>query len=253
MKTSMFRGNGMGTEGKLSTAEKKSHRSMPFESTRRFALTMSASFWMVRKVRADDSLRVEDAQGRLASEGDDETYVLASSMAEERLSVQAKKLLDTNKRIQFQNGVKGEFPGFVRDGYNVTVVVDESYRVTPTGLIYDEISVGEGDLPRDGQQVIFHYVGFNESGAVIDSSYRQNRPAETRLGINGMIPGFEEGIKGMKKGGKRRIVVPPGLGPPVGPSTFFSSKQFEVFDVELLDIKNCRRRQLAMFSDVVCE
>ena len=65
--------------------------------------------------------------------------------------------------------------------------------------------------------------------------------------------GFEKGIKAMKIGGKRRIVVSPKLGPPVGPSTFFSAKQCEVFDVELLDVKSCRRRQVAMFSDVVCE
>ena len=65
--------------------------------------------------------------------------------------------------------------------------------------------------------------------------------------------GFEKGIKSMKVGGKRRLVISPALGPPVGPSTFFSAKQCEVFDVELLDIKSCRRRQVAMFSDVVCE
>lgn len=57
----------------------------------------------------------------------------------------------------------------------------------------------------------------------------------------------------MKVGGKRRLVVPPELGPPVGPSTFFSAKQCEVFDVELVAIRSCRRRQVAMFSDVVCE
>lgn len=45
----------------------------------------------------------------------------------------------------------------------------------------------------------------------------------------------------MKPGGKRRIVVPPELGPPVGPSTFFSAKQYEVFDVELRAVKSCRR------------
>lgn len=65
--------------------------------------------------------------------------------------------------------------------------------------------------------------------------------------------GFELGIKTMQVGGKRRIVVPPELGPPVGPSTFFSAKQCEVFDVQLMAVKNCRRRQVAMFSDVVCE
>ena len=56
-----------------------------------------------------------------------------------------------------------------------------------------------------------------------------------------MIPGFEEGLSTMKPGGKRRIIVPPELGPPVGPATFFSSKQWEVFDIELLDSKSCIR------------
>jgi FKBP-type peptidyl-prolyl cis-trans isomerase len=43
----------------------------------------------------------------------------------------------------------------------------------------------------------------------------QGRPAETRLGINGMIPGFEAGVKSMRVGGRRRVIVPPELGPPV--------------------------------------
>jgi FKBP-type peptidyl-prolyl cis-trans isomerase len=64
--------------------------------------------------------------------------------------------------------------------------------------------------------------------------------------------GFELGLKGMRVGGQRRIVVPPDLGPPVGPSTFFSAKQIEVFDVELFDIKDCRREGALMFSKVVC-
>jgi hypothetical protein len=127
--------------------------------------------------------------------------------------------------------------------------------------------------------VVFNYIAYNESGVQIDSTYRQGRPAETRVGIGGMIPGFEAGIKAMKVGGKRRIIVPPELGPPVGPGTFFSSKQFEVrvsapppgflpprlqiswrgrlsfqvFDVELLQIKNCTRQQMGMLSTVSCQ
>ena len=57
----------------------------------------------------------------------------------------------------------------------------------------------------------------------------------------------------MSPGGQRRIVVPPELGPPVGPSTFFSAKQCEVFDVEMFDVKSCRREGVLMFSKVVCE
>ena len=69
-----------------------------------------------------------------------------------------------------------------------------------------------------------------------------------------MIPGFEEGLKGMREGGRRRVVVPPELGPPTGPATFFSAKQWEVFDIELIKIKNCSRVQSSfMSSTVVCE
>ncbi len=57
----------------------------------------------------------------------------------------------------------------------------------------------------------------------------------------------------MRVGQQRRIIVPPALGPPVGPSTFFSAKQCEVFDIEMLAIRTCERRQMAMFSDVVCQ
>ncbi|KAM0831522.1 hypothetical protein ACQ4PT_065482 [Festuca glaucescens] len=64
--------------------------------------------------------------------------------------------------------------------------------------------------------------------------------------------GFEEGIRDMKPGGKRRLIIPPELGPPVGPSTFFSAKQFEVFDVELLSVEDCQRRTIGFYSDVVC-
>jgi hypothetical protein len=78
------------------------------------------------------------------------------------------------------------------------------------GEVYKQISSSQ-----HLQQVVFNYTAYNESGATIDSTYRKDRPAETRLGIGGMIPGFEEGIKSMRNGGKRRIVVPPELGPPV--------------------------------------
>ncbi|KAJ7546804.1 hypothetical protein O6H91_08G055300 [Diphasiastrum complanatum] len=164
-----------------------------------------------------------------------------------------ERILEQNKRMQKLNNAPPDFPSFVREGFDVKVVANEKYLTTDTGLIYLDIVEGKGDCPKDGQQVIFHYTGYNESGRRVDSSYQQGQPAKTRIGIKGMIPGFEEGIKSMKPGGKRRIVVPPELGPPVGPSTFFSAKQFEVFDVELLDVKDCNRRTIAFYSDVVCD
>ena len=171
---------------------------------------------------------------------------------EDELSVTQRQALQINRRTQRQNNAPPDFPLFVREGYDMTVLASGGYQVTEDGLIYKDYVVGSGKEPRDGQQVTFDYTAYNESASVIDSSYRKGQPASTRLGIAGMIPGFEMGIKTMKPGGKRRIVVPPELGPPVGPSTFFSAKQFEVFDVELRSSKTCTRRTIGMFSDVVC-
>ncbi|KAL3613695.1 hypothetical protein CASFOL_041769 [Castilleja foliolosa] len=163
-----------------------------------------------------------------------------------------KRLLEQNKRIQRENNVPDEFPNFVREGFTVKVVTSDNFVTRDSGLVLWDIAVGEGEYPKSGQQVTFHYVGYNESGRRIDSTYLQGSPAKVRLGNNALIPGFEEGIKDMKPGGKRRLIIPPELGPPVGPSTFFSSKQFEVFDVELLSIQDCTRRTIAFYSDVVC-
>jgi FKBP-type peptidyl-prolyl cis-trans isomerase len=56
-------------------------------------------------------------------------------------------------------------------------------------LIYKDFVLGGGNSPADGQQVVFDYTGYNESGTIVDSSYRKGRAAEVRLGINGLIPG----------------------------------------------------------------
>uniref|UniRef100_M8CD04 peptidylprolyl isomerase n=1 Tax=Aegilops tauschii TaxID=37682 RepID=M8CD04_AEGTA len=148
-----------------------------------------------------------------------------------------RRLLQQNKKIQEANRAPDDFPNFIREGFQVKVVTPDNYITRDSGLIYEDVKVGTGDCPKDGQQVIFHYVGYNESGRRIDSTY---------------IQGFEEGIRDMKPGGKRRLIIPPELGPPVGPSTFFSAKQFEVFDVELLSVQDCQRRTIAFYSDVVC-
>ncbi|XP_057980738.1 peptidyl-prolyl cis-trans isomerase FKBP20-2, chloroplastic isoform X2 [Malania oleifera] len=151
-----------------------------------------------------------------------------------------KRLLEQNRRMQKENSAPNDFPNFVREGFQVKVMTSENYIKRDSGLIYRDI------------EVTFHYTGYNESGRRIDSTYSKGSPAKVRMGTNALVPGFEEGIQDMRPGGKRRIIIPPELGPPVGPSTFFSSKQFEVFDVELLSVQSCQRRTIAFYSDFVC-
>ena len=170
------------------------------------------------------------------------------------LTEQEQKAVENNQRIKQYNNAPAEFPTFVREGYDVKCITTPGFVTQDDGLVYKDFVVGDGKMPQDGEEATFHYIAYNENGGTIDSTYRKNQPASTRLGINGMIPGFEEGLKGMKEGGRRRVIVPPELGPPTGPATFFSAKQWEVFDIELIKVKSCERVQTGfMVSSVVCE
>ena len=87
---------------------------------------------------------------------------------------------------------------------------------TPSGLQYEDTVTGSGDEAKAGQQVQVHYTGwlYNDGvqGAKFDSSKDRNDPFEFPLGAGMVIRGWDEGVQGMKVGGKRRLVIPPQLG-----------------------------------------
>eukprot|EP00887_Chlorella_sp_A99_P001958 scaffold18.g1958.t1 len=221
------------------------------------------------------SAPVSTLESKSLIDGQGETRLLPVSATADLTQAQ-KQVLEYNLRSQRQNAAPPDFPSFVRQGYDMTILAD-GYQISPEGLIYRDFVEGVGEQPGDGQEVVFDYTAYNESAAIIvrkcdlpvafqrlaeravpgplraDSSYRKGEAARTRLGIQGLIPGFELGVRSMRPGGKRRIVVPPELGPPVGPSTFFSAKQFEVFDIELRAVKTCSMRTMGMFKQTVCE
>lgn len=83
---------------------------------------------------------------------------------------------------------------------------------TASGLKYSEITVGTGATAQTGSQVAVHYTGWlAATGKGFDTSAGQ-QPFQLVLGQHQVITGFEEGIAGMKVGGKRRLYIPPALG-----------------------------------------
>uniref|UniRef100_A0A061R0F0 peptidylprolyl isomerase n=1 Tax=Tetraselmis sp. GSL018 TaxID=582737 RepID=A0A061R0F0_9CHLO len=225
----------------------------PFKTQDRRQLFHSAmcsilSMSLAQSVYVQGALAEQSAQ---AVDDEGKVELLPKANAAE-LSLSEKQILEYNKRIQAQNRVPRDFPWFVREGFDVKVLADD-FETTPEGLMTRTFQLGAGPRPSDGQKAVFHYTAYNESGSPIDSSYKQGRPAEMRVGASSVIPGFELAIKGMEVGTKMRVIIPPALGPPVGPSTFFSAKQCEVFDVEMLALKNCSRKQFGMVSNIVCE
>jgi peptidylprolyl isomerase len=83
----------------------------------------------------------------------------------------------------------------------------------PADLVVEDISVGEGDEAKPGQTVSVHYVGVSHSsGKEFDASWNRGQPFSFPLGGGKVIAGWDQGVAGMKVGGRRRLVIPPHLG-----------------------------------------
>ena len=107
----------------------------------------------------------------------------------------------------------------------------------PNGLVYAELKVGDGALAESGKRVSVHYTGWLTDGTKFDSSVDRNEPFTFELGSGAVIRGWDEGVKGMRVGGKRKLTIPSDLAyGPEGRGTIPANATL-IFDVELLDVK----------------
>jgi peptidylprolyl isomerase len=82
----------------------------------------------------------------------------------------------------------------------------------PNDLVVTDLAVGDGDEASSGSTVTAHYVGVaHSSGEEFDASYNRGEPLSFRLGVGQVIAGWDEGIVGMRVGGRRQLVIPPHL------------------------------------------
>ena len=111
--------------------------------------------------------------------------------------------------------------------------------ITSSGLKYQDLVMGNGPMAEEGTPVVVNYTGWLTDGTKFDSSYDPGRqPLPFTVGAGMVIRGWDEGVKGMRVGGKRKLTIPPDLAygergyPPVIPpnSTL-------VFEVEFLGVK----------------
>lgn len=110
--------------------------------------------------------------------------------------------------------------------------------VTPSGVKYVDLKMGEGGEAANGKIVEVHYVGWLENGTKFDSSLDRRQPFSFRLGAGQVIPGWDEGVAGMKVGGKRRLLIPPALGYGArGAGGAIPPNATLIFEVELLGVR----------------
>ena len=112
----------------------------------------------------------------------------------------------------------------------------------PDGLKYSDDKVGDGAAAAFGAKVTVHYTGWLDNdgakGKKFDSSRDRGEPFTFTLGAQEVIPGWDEGVAGMKVGGRRTLVIPPDLGYGArGAGGVIPPNATLIFDVELLQVQ----------------
>ncbi|MGC4097674.1 MAG: FKBP-type peptidyl-prolyl cis-trans isomerase [Nitrospira sp.] len=108
----------------------------------------------------------------------------------------------------------------------------------PSGLKYVDRVVGTGDEAVAGKTVNVHYTGWLENGKQFDSSVDRGQPFSFPLGAGRVIKGWDEGVQGMKVGGKRKLTIPSDLGyGSRGAGGVIPPNATLIFDVELLGVR----------------
>jgi len=109
--------------------------------------------------------------------------------------------------------------------------------IAPDGLEYQDTKIGTGAQAKPGMTVTVHYTGRLVSGEKFDSSVDRGTPFSFHLGAGQVIRGWDEGIAGMKVGGKRQLRIPPALGYGIRGAGPIPPNATLIFDVELLKVK----------------
>jgi FKBP-type peptidyl-prolyl cis-trans isomerase len=109
---------------------------------------------------------------------------------------------------------------------------------TPSGLTIEDLIVGTGDEAGAGQKVSVHYTGWTTDGKKFDSSKDRGQAFIFALGRGEVIRGWDEGVAGMKVGGKRKLTIPPDLGyGSRGAGGVIPPNATLLFEVELLAVR----------------
>jgi FKBP-type peptidyl-prolyl cis-trans isomerase len=107
----------------------------------------------------------------------------------------------------------------------------------PSALIKEDLVLGRGEAAAPGNDVVVHYVGRMTDGRQFDSSVARRDPLDFSLGAGDVIRGWDDGIQGMKVGGKRRLTIPASLAyGDKGCGGVIPPHATLIFEVELLEV-----------------
>jgi len=160
--------------------------------------------------------------------------VSAAGMAQAKKAQEAAHPAQKAKAVRLTPGQ--ESPAVKAARKLGTATKNPAYKMAD-GLVCIDVKQGKGPAAKAGEMVEVHYTGWLVGGAKFDSSKDRGQPFSFPLGAGSVIKGWDEGVVGMKPGGTRKLIVPPGLGygdRAVGPIPANSTL---IFEVQLLKVQ----------------
>ncbi|MDY7741036.1 FKBP-type peptidyl-prolyl cis-trans isomerase [Klebsiella pneumoniae] len=187
-----------------------------------YALGASLGRYMENSLKEQEKLGIKLDKAQLIA-GEEIEQTLQAFETRVKTAAQQKMEKDAT-----ENEAKGKA---FRDNF----AKEKGVKTSKTGLLYKVEKEGAGDAPKDSDTVVVNYKGTLIDGKEFDNSYTRGEPLSFRL--DGVIPGWTEGLKNIKKGGKIKLVIPPDLAYGKTGVPGIPANSTLVFDVELLDIK----------------
>lgn len=201
-----------------------------------YALGASLGFYIGNSLKEQEKLGVKLDKQRLIA-GVQDAFIGKSKLSDNEIeqtlkafeellkgAAQAKMAKDSKKNAEIGSNYSEEF------------AKEKGVKKTKSGLLYQIEKEGTDKIPKDSDTVLVNYKGTLLDGTEFDNSYMRGEPLSFRL--DGVIPGWTEGLKHVKKGGKIKLVIPPKLAYGENGVPGIPSNSTLVFDIDLLDIKS---------------
>lgn len=200
-----------------------------------YALGASLGRYMENSLKEQEKLGIKLDKNQLIA-GVQDAFADKSKLSDQEIE-QTLQAFETRVKTSAQQKMEKDAADNETKGktFRDTFAKEKGVKTSSTGLLYKVEKDGTGDAPKDSDTVVVNYKGTLIDGKEFDNSYTRGEPLSFRL--DGVIPGWTEGLKNIKKGGKIKLVIPPALAYGKNGVPGIPANSTLVFDVELLDIK----------------
>ncbi|ELY6274685.1 FKBP-type peptidyl-prolyl cis-trans isomerase [Cronobacter muytjensii] len=208
-----------------------------------YALGASLGRYMENSLKEQEKLGIKLDKNQLIA-GVQDAFADKSKLSDQEIE-QTLQAFETRVKGAAQAKVEKDATENEAKGkaYREKFAKEKGVKTSSTGLLYKVEKEGTGAAPKESDTVVVNYKGTLIDGQEFDNSYKRGEPLSFRL--DGVIPGWTEGLKNIKKGGKIKLVIPPELAYGKNGVPGIPANSTLVFDVELLDINPAAKADVA--------